>query len=155
MKMMLSDPLLHDNIKGLLNYHYNEVFHYCKTSNVFKGSNFFTKSTWTLKKTDIEYFFEKTPKRADCIWYLERTGTYPTDRFYIIHEVKTGKYNLQKVYKDHYIGNNSQIWVWAWLNIHLNQKETPRNVRLVPIEIIQPLVIKNLRYITNVLEAGA
>jgi hypothetical protein len=107
---------------------------------------------WFVKKTDIEYFFVDKPYRADCVWFLYK-NTEEMPPFHIIHEVKTGKYNLNKEIKKHYLGKRTQLWIWAWDKYHLNQKKNDDpTIKLIKLEYITPLVIKHLKSIIEEME---
>ena len=147
--MIVSDPILHEIVKGLLNYKYSRVKPILREA--FK-SNILSKNIWKHVKSDQEYFFEQKPYRADCVWFFERYDTTPIDKYYVVHEVKTGVFNYYKEIEKHSLGMNSQLWIWAWPGYFPNQTSLRSNTRLIPLTLIKPLIISTMKVMLAELE---
>ena len=147
--MELSDPILHEIIKGLLNYRHSQIKPVLRAT---FDSSLLLNGVWKHVKSDQEYFFEQKPYRADCVWFFERYDTTPIDRYHIIHEVKTGKFNYFTEIDKHRLGMNSQFWIWAWPGYFPVQRFLHKNVRLLPLTIIRPLIITKLKVMVAELE---
>lgn len=82
--------------------------------------------------------------KADVVWFFSpREVVYPLDQKYmIIHEIKTGNYNITEIFEKYYAWGNSQIWIWGWPMYHnKNQPKTQklkRSVRQCDIALLKP-----------------
>jgi len=145
---MISNPILHDIIKSELNHNSNAIYNLCKEIPAIKNSNLFKKDYWQLKETRQEEPNQRYYK-ADCVWYFDGKKN---DNYYIVNEVKTGKYELSEVYKKYRTGMSGQIWVWGWKQINDTKvlgETYQRKIKLIDIEYLKPILIKDL---TTILE---
>jgi hypothetical protein len=106
-------------------------------------------------------------KYADCSWSLASPEDPQTYHFTIIHEIKTGKFDINEVidkYNNLYVysyrrtGGRSHVtegaplWVWAWHdkineqtpNKQWSSKLKRRSVRYFELEWITPLVVEKI-----------
>ena len=144
---MISNPILHDIIKSEIDHNYVDIKRICeneilpvKTSRLFKGDY------WTLINSRQEQLNKKW-YQADAVWFFEGKNG---DAYYIIHEIKTGGYDINEVYKKYYNGMNSQIWIWAWRQKHLENglgNINKRKIKLLNIEYLIPIVKQDLLFI--------
>lgn len=136
---MISNPILHDIIKSELNYKADSVFDICKTIPSVKTSNLFTKHYWEFKESRQEQLNSRY-YQADVVWYFDGKKN---DNYYIVHEIKTGVYNTEEIYKKYRTGMSGQIWVWGWNNIN-NETEDNKKIKKLDIEYLIPLVLNDL-----------
>jgi len=162
---MISHPVFHDFVKSLLHREQQRVFELCTTIPSLNSSNLFKKDAWVLADADQEVLMRVTHRplgKIDAVWYFKRQGdVYPPNQtFFLIHEVKTGKYDAEEVYQKYYTWSNCQIWIWAWevhhrKNVVADQK-IKRFIRQPDLEILQPLCVAYLDwFMVGLGESGA
>lgn len=143
---IVSSPILHDIIKSELNHNSNAIYNLCKEIPAIKNSNLFKKDYWEFKEArqeqlNIRYY------QADGVWFFDGQQN---DNYYIVHEVKTGGYDIDGVYKKYRTGMSGQIWIWGWKQINDSKtlgKEYQRKIKLIDIEYLKPILIKDLNTI--------
>jgi len=71
--------------------------------------------------------------------------------FFIVHEIKTGKYDIAVEMKKHYIHHNHvQFWIWAYKSYHKgNTKPNGSFVKQVNLENLMPYIVKQTKSITG------
>jgi hypothetical protein len=143
---MISDPILHDIIKSELTHKSEVVFNLCKSIPSLKNSNLFKKDYWQFKEARQEQLNSRY-YQADAVWYFDGQKN---DNYYIVHEVKTGRYNVLDIYNKYRTGQSGQIWIWGWKQINDTKvlaANYPRKIKLVDIEYLKPILIKDLNTI--------
>lgn len=150
---MISNPIFHDIIKSIIHFDCDEVYKICKNIKGLKDSRIFTNTFWEFDKSDQEYLVETTRmgiSKADVIWsFKSKEKAYPPNPHYrIVHEVKTGEYDVAKVYGKAYTWSNSQVWIWGW-QVH-HDRNIPfgllaKNVKQIDINILKPLYTTYLK----------
>jgi hypothetical protein len=143
---MISNPILHDIIKSELTHNADAIFNLCKTIPAVKNSNLFKKEYWRFKEARQEQFNSRY-YQADDVWYFDGQKK---DNYYIVHEVKTGHYNVLDIYNKYHTGMSGQIWVWGWKKVN-NSKILgdgyQRKIKLIDIEYLKPLLTQDLNTI--------
>lgn len=156
---MISHPVYHDVVKSILHHNAREVLEVCRKIPALSNSNLFTKGRWEFKSADQERLAVTTYRsrsKYDAIWELNSKEN-PAFYYYVIHEVKTGAYDINEVFEKYYSWQSSQIWVWAWHHEHkFSQTTNPkikRAVRQVDLEYLTPMVRNYLRmFLTRIEE---
>ena len=150
----ISTPILHNIIKAYLVYDAEHILNLCSTLPQTKSSRIFLQTS-PHKFVDAreEWFVDGIKYPADAVW---RFATYYNDQtqfpsYYIIHEIKTGKYNIIEEMHKHYIHNNHvQLYIWAYPRYHnYNEKPPGTFVKLLNINSLKPHIITNVRYILD------
>lgn len=167
-KKIISNPIFHDTLKSLIDHYYVDVFNVCKTIPVLKNSKIFKPNAfWKLNEKRQEHILH--PKfrylsKADAVWFFT-PSRQPTATdyqlnidvpYHIIHEVKTGGYNIDEVFHKYYMGLDSQIWIWGWNKINVdtfpenNTKAFRRYkqgfIKKLDIEFLLPLLQNKFPY---------
>lgn len=150
--MEISHPIFHDIIKSIIQFECEDVFEICKTLPETKDSRIFKSGYWEFKESHQEHIIEtqRTPfAKADGVWiFRTRQNVYPSNQEYrIIHEVKTGKYDLTKVYAKAYAWQGSQLWIWGWPTRHLQNMPNAtfsKNIRQINISALEPIYTRLL-----------
>lgn len=149
---MISSPILHDIIKSELDHNANAVFELCRTIDPVKQSNIFKKDYWLFREARQEQINHRY-RQADAVWYFQGQKN---DNYYIVHEVKTGNYSALDVFNKYRLGMAGQIWIWSWRsknNHHILGESYKRQIKLIDIEYLVPMLRKDLYYIyTRLLE---
>jgi hypothetical protein len=135
----LSKSVLHDEIKSIINYYPEEILSICKTIPKIKDSNIVKGDHWKFIQSRQEQINNRW-RQADVVWFFSDDKDNP---FYIVHEVKTGLFDIEDIYRKYHTGMTVHIWIWAFnKNIkEANQKNTHVSVRVIPIDFIVPLII--------------
>jgi len=142
---MISNPILHDIIKSELDYNAKAIFELCKTAPSVKNSNLFKKDYWTFKESRQEQLNCRY-HQADCVWYFDGKKN---DNYYIVHEVKTGRYSISDIYSKYRTGNSGQIWIWGWKEINDTKVlagTDARKIKRIDIELLKPLLAGELSW---------
>ncbi len=154
-EVLISHPVFHDFVKSLLHREYEQVYNICSGVPTLNSSNLFRKNVYALSNADQEVMMNPRFRyvgKADALWIFTSTReTYPQhERYIVLHEVKTGAYDIEEVYRKYYSEpiSNGQIWIWAW-NIHHERnnptdKKIVRSVRQPAIELLEPLCVAYL-----------
>lgn len=135
----VNSPILHDIIKSELTHNYNLVFQLCKELPSVKNSNLFKKTYWQLKEARQEQQ-NKRYYQADCVWFFDGQKA---DNYYVVHEVKTGYYEVLDIYNKYRTGSSGQIWIWGWKLVNDSKvfgESYQRKIKLIDIESIFPLI---------------
>ena len=146
---MISNPILHDIIKSELTFRADEISKLCKEHPTLKKSNLFTKSYWQFKEARQEQLNHRY-RQADCVWFYDGPEN---NNYYVVHEVKTGYYEVSEIYEKYRTGMNGQIWIWGWKLINDSKADTIKQfggkVRTVDIELIKDITIRELNIILS------
>lgn len=125
----IHNPLFHDLIKSLLDHYWKHAYEICKNTPQLKKSKLFRSDAyWKLCSKQQEYPFD-WGTRADVVWFFApdcdttTTPHPPEPRYCVIHEVKTGTYDIDDIFRKYYNGSHSQIWIWGWNE--LNKESFP------------------------------
>jgi hypothetical protein len=149
---MISNPILHDIIKSELTHNADTIFNLCKTIPATKDSNLFKKDYWEFKEARQEQFNSRY-YQADDVWYFDGKKK---DNYYIVHEIKTGYYNVLDIYNKYRIGMSGQIWIWGWKKVNDSKilgDGYQRKIKLIDIEYLKPLLTQDINTIyTGLLE---
>lgn len=159
---MISHPVYHDIAKSILHHDAPNVLALCKTIPALSNSNLFTKGKWEFRTADQERLAVTTYRsraKYDAVWELNSKEN-PAFYYYVIHEVKTGSYDINEVFEKYYSWQRSQIWIWAWHDQHRYtlpaDPKIKRAVRQVELEYLTPMIRNYLRmFLTRVEEAPA
>lgn len=143
---IVSSPILHDIIKSELNHNPRVIYNLCREIHTIKNSNLFKKDYWQFEEArqeqlNIRYY------QADGVWFF---NGQKNDNYYIVHEVKTGGYDIDVIYKKYRTGMSGQIWIWGWKQINDSKtlgKEYQRKIKLIDIEYLKPILINDLNKI--------
>lgn len=103
----------------------------CKRIPEVKTSNVLKKGYWKFiesrqEQTNINW------RQADAVWF------YTDDKhntFFIVHEIKTGFFDVTDIHRKYHTGMNIQIWVWAFRK-NIPKTKLPHSMRVIPIESI-------------------
>ena len=133
-----SKSVLHDIIKSIVNYYPEEIMEICKTIPKVKDSNILNKGHWIFKESRQEQINIEW-KQADVVWFYEDADH---NAFFVVHEIKTGTYDIEEIYKKYHTGMNVQIWIWAFSKkiLETPQENYHKSVRIVPINFIQEFI---------------
>lgn len=106
---------------------------------------FLPESPHIFTEAREEWFYNGIKYPHDAVWHFI-APSHPglgNPSYVIIHEVKTGMYDIQKEMSKHYIHHNHvQLYIWAYKEIH-NENER------IPYSYVKQLDINLLRkYIT-------
>lgn len=158
--MEISHPVFHDIIKSILQFQYEDVFEICRNLPETKDSRIFKSGYWEFKKSHQEHIIETQGvpfAKADGIWtFKTKQNTYPANQEYrIVHEVKTGRYNITEVYSKAYAWQGSQVWIWGWPTQHLQNIPGPtisKNIRQISISTLKPVYTQLITRFLNQLK---
>ena len=131
----LSKTILHDIIKSVINYYPYEIMDICRTIPKIKGSNILQRNYWIYQEARQEEI-NVNWRKADVVWFYSDTAGSP---FYVVHEVKTGKFDPEEIYRKYHTGMTVQIWVWAFRENAHNTKLRP-SMKVIPIEYISNFI---------------
>lgn len=160
---MISHPVFHDFVKSLLHRDYEQVYELCKEIPKLNGSNLFKKGAYVLSNADQEVIVHPTFRKigkTDALWFFTTTrDQYPkSEKFIVLHEVKTGSYNVDEVFRKYYSYSNSQIWIWAWHAHHLRNeirnKKIQRSVRQPDLEYLLPMCMAYIAWFAESLDGA-
>ncbi|MHC1635480.1 MAG: hypothetical protein ACXQTS_02500 [Candidatus Methanospirareceae archaeon] len=161
---MLSSPYLHELFKACLCYDGEEVRRCLRERYDWK-----LLSEWGLEGAYLEVPFRRfrrgDMRQADVIWLLRRVNRdgYLL-RAVVVHEIKTGNFEVNDVcgrYEGRYAVSKSKrgtrfLWIWGWEEVIEGQQLDERfasrvryggYIKLVPLDIIFPIVKRRLREI--------
>lgn len=125
-EIITSHPILHEIIKAHLVYNAKDILSFCSTLPQLKRSRIFLpESPHYFFDARQEWFAGGLHHPADAVWRFFAEGfAFPS--YYIIHEVKTGKYNLIEEMEKHYINHNHvSFYIWAYKKYHTENKKVP------------------------------
>lgn len=153
---VVSNPLLHDIVKTFLVRDAKNILSFCSTLPGIKKSRIFRpESPHIFDNAREEWFTDGLNSNvkhypADAVWKFRRDNIYPS--YYIIHEVKTGNYDLETEMAKHYIHHNHvQLYIWSYKKYHdLNTKKPYSYVKLVDINKLRPYITYNLKKLLKV-----
>lgn len=146
---MISNPILHDIIKSELTFRADEISKLCKGHPTLKKSNLFTKSYWQFKEARQEQL-NKRYRQADCVWFYDGPEN---NNYYVVHEVKTGYYEVSEIYEKYKTGMTGQIWILGWKFINDSKADAVKQfggkVKTIDIEFIKDITICELNAILS------
>ena len=130
--------ILHDIIKSCINYYPFEIMDICRGIQTVKNSNILNKGYWIFEQSRQEQI-NINWRQADAVWFY--TGQ-KQDTYFIVHEIKTGSFNIEEIYKKYHTGMNLQIWIWAFNKKILEnpQRNFHKSVKIIPINSIAPFI---------------
>jgi len=135
--MRQSKSVLHDIIKSVINYYPLQIMEICKRIPETKNSNVLKKGYWKFTESREEQINIKW-KQADAVWfYADDEG----NTFFVVHEIKTGFFDVADIHRKYHTGMNVQIWVWAF-RTHTPKTKPPHSMKIVPIESIGGYVLQ-------------
>ena len=134
----LSKSILHDIIKSCINYYPHEIIEICKTIPSVKNSNILKETCWSFVESREEVPNVKQ-RQADVVWFYKDKDLNP---FYIVHEIKTGAYDIDEIYKKYHTGMTVQIWIWSLHNFYPNPRP---NIKVIPISYISGFVTEHVK----------
>jgi hypothetical protein len=140
----VSHPILHDIIKTYLTYDYKELFELCSTLPQLKKSRIFKPDTpHKLNDAKQEWFVDGIHYPADVVWRFKSPYIIDVPSYYIVHEIKTGRYDLETEMKKHYIHNNHvSLYIWAYPQYHKQNHYVPYSfVKMLDINSLKPYII--------------
>jgi hypothetical protein len=143
---VLSHPILHDIIKAYLVYEPEALLSFCSTIPQLKHSRIFLPSSpHRLVDAKQEWFVGGMRYPADAVWRFAAEG-FGFPSYYIVHEVKTGRYTLADEMKKHYIHHNHvQLYIWAYKIFHAENKKIPYSfVKQLDITLLKKYVSGNV-----------
>ncbi len=166
---MISNPILHDIIKSELDHNKEEILSICKHIPCLSQSNLIKNPVRKNLVSIQEHQYNSKQRyniKFDCLWVFtnEDIKTTPineiVDRgFKVIHEVKTGNYDLDEITNKYYTGMSSQIWIWGWREKHLknlplgdpitfgHKKLREGQIKLLNIENLVPIITRDINTI--------
>jgi hypothetical protein len=143
-ELITSHPILHEIIKAHLVYDAKAILSFCSTLPQLKRSRIFLPSSpHYFFDARQEWFVGGMQYPADAVWrFSAKEFTFPS--YYIIHEVKTGRYDISEEMKKHYIHHNHvSLYLWAYKKYHNENKH-------IPYSFVKQLDITSLKkYITH------
>jgi len=163
---IIGSPILHDHFRSIIHHRHDEVKHLLAENN--KHSKLLNE--WVISRSYQEEppsrekeRYKKNTKVADVVWVLKHPMRYELGVRRIIHEVKTGVFDLNetieryrgKHYYEDEIGGFSAACstncpLYIWNNIETdttltdNDKDLIRRgaVKLIPLELLGPLLVR-------------
>ena len=161
----ISDPIFHDVVKAMIHYHRDTVLEACKEIPALKRSRLLTKAPfWTLHSSDEEFLAAtkfRNRSRIDVVWFF--TSPSVPHQYRIIHEIKTGRYDIDEIFHKYHSGMETQIWIWGWHEFNaVAQPSDPQCtsyvrrgiVKKLDIECLVPIIRPILSEFCEVLHAG-
>lgn len=169
----IASPMLHDIFKATLDYYSADVINIVRKR---VRSTLFEDPAWSLNRTRQEQYVSplapdgSTIGFLDVVWAFDHTSeTFGVRKglYHIVHEVKTGRFDLDRDIIGKYTrmgfqtsrhghrmtqrvgGGDSQLWVWGWHNQIVNTvSKSPETVKmyrrgtlkLLPLELLFPLI---------------
>lgn len=153
-------------VKALIHYGYKEVFAQCKIIPSLNKSSLLKNEKWILESRDQEYL---TPtkfrplSKIDVVWFFRHHDPRYSDvhKYRIIHEIKTGRYDIDEIFNKYYSGMETQIWIWGWHKF--NAVATPTDpkcvakvkqglVKTADIEFLVPMICPYLKRFYDALD---
>lgn len=131
----LSKSVLHDIIKSVINYYPLQIQEICRKIPETKKSNILNKNHWIFNESRQEQI-NINWKQADAVWfYLDKD----MNTFFVVHEIKTGFFDIADIQRKYHTGMNIQIWVWAFKS-KMPKTKHPITMKILPIDAITPFV---------------
>lgn len=137
---IVSNPILHDIVKAHLVYDAKAMFTICSQLQQIKKSRIYLQDTpHKFYDARQEWFVDGIKYPADAVWRFKSIYNTETTEFhpsyYIIHEIKTGSYDLIREMSKHYIHHNHvSHYIWAYPKYHLSNKKPAHSyVKLLDI----------------------
>lgn len=149
-KTRLSNPILHDIIKSYLNRDAKSILLYCSTIPQLKQSRIFLPtSPHKFYESREEWHVGGMKYPADAVWMFKTQNELHS--YTIIHEVKTGEYDIIEEMEKHYISHNHvQFYIWAYKDCHKANKKPPYSfVKQLDILLLRRYITQN---ITNLMD---
>lgn len=167
----VANPILHDFIKSVIHYQCDEVLDICKSAPRLKTSNLLKKNpTWVFNQSIQEHELPWRTK-ADVVWIFKATFENPFEgidgvewippTYTVVHEIKTGWYSVDEIYKKYWHQGNLQIWIWGWAKDNRRFEPTIKHagkeykrgfIKKLDIEFLSTIISKN--FITIQKELG-
>jgi hypothetical protein len=131
----LSKSVLHDIIKSVITYYPLQIVEICRHTHI-KRSNLLSGKTWILKDSRQEQINVKY-RQADVVWFHEDKDH---NQFFVVHEIKTGGFDIVDIHRKYHTGMNVQIWVWAFKR-HFPKGKIPITMKIIAIEDITDFIL--------------
>lgn len=157
--------MFHDIVKALIHYKWKDVFEVCRTIPSLKTSSIIKNKYWVFDSPDQEYLTHtsfRALSKIDAIWFFKATDNpHPQGKYRIIHEIKTGRYDIDEIFEKYYSGMGTQIWVWGWKEqnaaaIPTDPKCTAKiaqgMMKKIDIEYLVPLICPYLKEFYRLLD---
>jgi hypothetical protein len=149
-KILLPIGFTHDIIKVYLDRYNESFFELCRTIPEVKKSRIFAVDTpYKLYHSYAESMI--TSKPADVVWFL-KTDNPGYKPYRIIHEIKTGSYDIKQEIRKHYCNDTHvQFWIWGGIKEH-KQNKIPigyRNIKQIDITRLFRFINELLRESSN------
>ena len=166
---MISHPYLHELFKACLLYDAEEVVR--KLRPYYPSWKLLRY--WSIKSAHQEFRVLRNPwaevsdnepeaRKGDVVWVLRKRKHGRLYVTAILHEIKTGDFDINGIfckYRNYRtpfgnVGGTTYLWIWGWeevLNTQRLDEEVRRrmqyrkSVRLLPLDIIFPIVKKRVR----------
>ena len=149
LSLTVSHPILHDIIKSCLVYEAKEIFTLCSKLPQLKRSRIFLPGTpHKFEDARQEWFAGGVKYPADAVWRFKAyENMFPS--YYIIHEIKTGHYDITTEMAKHYIKHNHvSFYIWAYPRFHAENKYVPKSfVKMLDINVLKPVTIPKVNTI--------
>lgn len=142
---LASSPILHDIIKAYLTYDFRAIFSFCATLPQVRRSRIFLPTTpHRLMESRQEWFLDGIRYPADAVWIFK--NDWEIGSYYIVHEIKTGKYDIKEEIRKHYIHHNHvSFWIWAYPQFHTkNEVPAKHFIKKLPLHLLLPYIYANL-----------
>ena len=135
-----SKSILHDIIKSVINYYPLQIMEICKRIPEIKKSNVLKKGYWKFKESRQEQI-NINWRQADAVWFYidDEENT-----FFVVHEIKTGFFDVVDIHRKYHTGMNVQIWVWTFRD-KIPKTKLPHSMKIIPIESIGSYVLEIAR----------
>jgi hypothetical protein len=137
---VISNPRLHDLIKSILQFDDTTIIDIC--SRIPVKTRILTNGKWRFHKSSQELLTEtqaRKESKLDTVWRFRSTGDQRPE-MWIIHEVKTGRYNPQKEFNKYYRWSTSRVWIWGWRYYNQQLNWSDKYAEIIDIENILPLL---------------
>jgi len=129
----LPKSLLHDIIKSCIHIYPKDIIDICKTIPSIKNSSLLNERNFKFVESRQEATNTKL-RQVDVVWkYCDDKQ----NKFFIVHEVKTGFYDVREIHKKYHSGMNVQEYVWA---LHPSLHPPPNSMKILPISYISHFV---------------
>ena len=144
----LPKSLLHDIIKSCIHVYPKDIIDICKTIPSIKNSNLINECNFKFVESRQEATNTKL-RQVDVVWGYSDTKQ---NKFFIVHEVKTGFYDVREIHKKYHSGMNVQEYVWV---LHSTLQTPPTSMKILPISYISNFVRLHTLEALSFLEEGS
>jgi hypothetical protein len=147
-KTRVSNPILHDIVKSFLVRDAQNILSFCSTLPQLKRSRIFLpESPHIFNDSREEWFYNGIHYPHDAVWHFI-APSHPSlgnPSYVIIHEIKTGSYDIHKEMDKHYIHHNHvQLYIWAYKDAHKENERIPYSyVKQLDINLLRKYISSN------------